>query len=91
MSIPKPTKKIPSTTVTEFSSKRKQIISQDDKINATKKQKFNRNKEDKNGNLLTLKQAKHDVFKYGIKGFSKEEQNVANMQLAIKLGAAVSF
>ena len=91
MSIPKPTKKIPSTTVTEFSSKRKQIISQDDKINATKKQKFNRNKEDKNENLLTLKQAKHDVFKYGIKGFSKEEQNVANMQLAIKLGAAVSF
>lgn len=38
---------------------------------------------------MSLKQAKFDVFKFGIKGFSKEEQENAKMQLAIKLGAAV--
>lgn len=39
---------------------------------------------------MSLKQAKFDVFKFGIKGFSKEEQENAKMQLAIKLGAAVN-
>jgi hypothetical protein len=38
---------------------------------------------------MTLKQAKFDVFKFGIKGFDKEEQENAKMQLAVKLGAEV--
>jgi hypothetical protein len=29
------------------------------------------------------------VFKFGIKGFDKEQQENANVQLAIKLGAQV--
>lgn len=41
--------------------------------------------------FLSLKQAKFDVFKFGIKGFSKEEQESAKIKLAMKLGAAVSF
>ena len=40
-------------------------------------------------NVMSLKQAKFDVFKYGIKGFDKEAQQNAKMQLAMKLGAAV--
>ena len=48
------------------------------KINVTKKKQF-----------LSLKQAKFDVFKFGIKGFSKEEQESANIKLAMKLGASV--
>lgn len=40
-------------------------------------------------NLVSLKQAKFDVFKFGIKGFDKAEQENAKMQLAIKLGAKV--
>lgn len=36
---------------------------------------------------MSLKQAKFDVFKFGIKGLSKQDQETANMQLAIKLGA----
>ena len=38
---------------------------------------------------MSLKQAKFDVFKFGIKGFDKEAQKNAKMQLAMKLGAAV--
>ena len=52
---------------------------QDPEMNENKKQ------------FLSLKQAKFDVFKFGIKGFSKEEQESAKIKLAIKLGAAVSF
>ena len=40
-------------------------------------------------NVLSLKQAKFDVFKFGIKGFGKKEQEDAKAQLAIKLGAKV--
>jgi hypothetical protein len=38
---------------------------------------------------LSLKQAKFDVFKFGIKGFDKEAKKNANIDLAIKLGARV--
>jgi len=37
---------------------------------------------------MSLKQAKFDVFKFGIKGFTKEDQESAKIQLAVKLGAA---
>lgn len=91
MSVPKPTRKIPSSSITEFSSKKKSSSQgENEKVTAYKKRKSNEKKDDKNDNTYTLKQAKFDVFKYGIKGFSKEEQENANMQLAIKLGAAVS-
>jgi len=50
---------------------------EDEEINEDKKQ------------FLSLKQAKFDVFKFGIKGFSKEAQESANIKLAMKLGAAV--
>ena len=40
---------------------------------------------------MSLKQAKFDVFKYGIKGFDKEQQENAKVQLAIKLGAEVKL
>ena len=46
---------------------------------------------DKEGeNMLSLKQAKFDVFKFGIKGFGKQQQEDAKAPLAIKLGAKVS-
>jgi hypothetical protein len=37
---------------------------------------------------MSLKQAKFDVFKFGIKGFGKEDQENAKIQMAVKLGAA---
>ena len=37
---------------------------------------------------MSLKQAKFDVFKFGIKGFAKADQESAKIQMAIKLGAA---
>lgn len=37
---------------------------------------------------MSLKQAKFDVFKFGIKGFTKEDQESAKIQMAVKLGAA---
>ena len=46
-------------------------------------------KEDDDKEIVSLKQAKFDVFKFGIKGFSKEEQESAKIQLAVKLGAKV--
>lgn len=58
----------------------------------------NKKEDDSDGNkkddkdtepTMSLKQAKFDVFKFGIKGFSKEEQENAKIQHAIKLGAAV--
>jgi hypothetical protein len=49
------------------------------------KKKANDEKNDEN--IMSLKQAKFDVFKYGIKGLSKEDQETAKMQIAIKLGA----
>jgi hypothetical protein len=44
---------------------------------------------EKDGQFMSLKQAKFDVFKFGIKGFDKEQQENAKVQLAIKLGAEV--
>jgi hypothetical protein len=41
-------------------------------------------------NEITLKEARFDVFKFGIKGLNKDEQENAKVQLAIKLGAKVS-
>jgi hypothetical protein len=38
---------------------------------------------------MSLKQAKFDVFKFGIKGFGKEDQENAKIQMAVKLGADV--
>jgi hypothetical protein len=40
-------------------------------------------------NEVTLKEARFDVFKFGIKGLNKDEQQNAKVQLAIKLGAKV--
>ena len=34
-----------------------------------------------------MKKARYDVYKFGIKGLDKEEQENAKIQLAIKLGA----
>lgn len=57
-----------------------------------KKQKNNEQTDkDDDENVMSLKQAKFDVFKFGIKGFDKEKQEDAKIQLAIKLGAAVYF
>ena len=36
-----------------------------------------------------MKKARYDVYKFGIKGLDKEEQENAKIQLAIKLGAKV--
>ncbi len=97
MSIPVPTRKCSPTEVVEFCSKKKAKTStayKQPKFEA-KTKTFRREKvpgQSKNADgdeFLSLKQAKHDVFKYGIKGFSKEQQENANIQLAIKLGAAV--
>ena len=44
---------------------------------------------DEKNDVISLKQAKFDVFKYGIKGFEKERQEDAQIQMAIKLGAKV--
>jgi hypothetical protein len=88
---PKPVKKLFSNQVIEFSSKKKQNISEEITKSNNKLYKKEKNSIKKdNDEFLTLKQAKFDVFKYGIKGFSKQEQENANMQLAIKLGAKVS-
>jgi hypothetical protein len=38
-----------------------------------------------------LKEARFDVFKFGIKGLNKDEQENAKVQLAVKLGAKVRF
>ena len=66
------------------------------KTNLKRKRNENENDEEPEMNenkkqFLSLKQVKFDVFKFGIKGFSKEEQESAKIKLAIKLGAAVSF
>jgi hypothetical protein len=37
-----------------------------------------------------MKKARFDVYKFGIKGLDKEEQENAKIQLAIKLGAKVN-
>lgn len=37
-----------------------------------------------------MKKARYDVYKFGIKGLGKEEQENAKIQLAIKLGAKVN-
>lgn len=104
MSVPKPTKKTSSPEIVEFSSKKKSTDEQP--VGATKPPApFRREKipsnsssrnrtgstKDEDDDFMTLKQAKHDVFRYGIKGFSKQEQETANMQLAIKLGAKVTL
>ena len=44
---------------------------------------------DEKNDVISLKQAKFDAFKYGIKGFEKERQEDAQIQMAIKLGAKV--
>jgi len=49
------------------------------------------NSNDEEPTKFDFRKAKFDVFKFGIKGFSKEEQENANVQLAIKLGATVIF
>ncbi len=104
MSIPKPVKKTTSPEIIEFCSKKK-VNDEATKLVAKprpspfKREKIpnsdsNRNrkmpKKDEDDGFMTLKEAKHDVFRYGIKGFSKQEQETANMQLAIKLGAKVT-
>ncbi len=100
MSVPAPVKKQSSAEVVEFCSKKKAGTTPENKqpnyeSKANKTTSFRREKipgqNDKaeGDEFLSLKQAKHDVFKYGIKGFSKEQQENAKIQLAIKLGAAV--
>jgi hypothetical protein len=44
---------------------------------------------EKNEETISFKQAKFEVFKFGIKGFDKEQQENAKIQLAMKLGAKV--
>ena len=44
-------------------------------------------KKDEEG--FSMKKARYDVYKFGIKGLDKEGQESAKMQLAIKLGAKV--
>lgn len=61
-----------------------------EKYRDDKRQKEDDN-DDKEENTMSLKQAKFDVYKFGIKGFDKEEQENARIKLAMKLGAAVSF
>ena len=89
--LPKATKKKFASEVVVFNSKKSQATKNQSNpsLRAAKKELKSQAKTEKN-DFLTLKQAKFDVFKYGIKGFSKQEQEDANMQLAIKLGAAVS-
>lgn len=102
MSVPKPTKKTSSPEIVEFCSKKKSTGEQTVRAAKTpapfRREKIPSNnnsrnrtgsKKDEDDDFMTLKQAKHDVFRYGIKGFSKQEQETANMQLAIKLGAKV--
>lgn len=99
MSVLKPTRKSFSTEIVEFNSKKAKTSKPKEQIatNQTKTASFrrdkipNQQKNDDKDEFLSLKQAKFDVFKYGIKGFSKEQQENANIQLAIKLGAAVSY
>lgn len=62
---------------------------ENDDTNKPNKESNDETEEQETG-FLSLKQAKFDVFKFGIKGFDKEEQQNAKRQLAIKLGAAVS-
>jgi len=40
---------------------------------------------------MSLRQARFDVYKFGIKGLNKDEQENAKVQLAIKLGAKVNI
>ncbi len=97
MSNPKPIKKQAATEVVEFNSKKK--LSNKKKTieenlptsNVISNKKLASSSDKESNEYLSLKQAKFDVFKYGIKGFSKQEQENANIQLAIKLGAAVKF
>ena len=44
-------------------------------------------KDDESDSEVTMKQARFDVFKFGIKGFDKEGQHEARVALALKLGA----
>ena len=48
--------------------------------------KMNR-KDDESMSEVTMKQARFDVFKFGVKGFDKEGQHEARVALALKLGA----
>ena len=96
--VPKAIRKSLSDKTVEFCSKKKAKTAVKPKYEA-KKPSFrrekvpgflNKKKNNAGDDFLSLKQAKHDVFKYGIKGFNKEQQETTNIQLAIKLGAAVS-
>jgi hypothetical protein len=86
----KPTVKELSKHVVKFETRRKKTP--DPKNEAYRraledeKKKEEANQEDR----LSLKQAKFDVFKFGIKGFDKKKQEDAKVQLAIKLGARVN-
>jgi hypothetical protein len=100
--ILKPIVKEQSKHVVKFETRRRKTPAQlDNKEAGFKSKKFSRNEKDaenkdgddknvKREEHLSLKQAKFDVFKYGIKGFDKKKQEDAKIELAVKLGARVS-
>jgi hypothetical protein len=90
--ILKPIVKEESKHVVKFESKRKKIPDPNAVLIKNRRVRNEENSEDneeKQEDRLSLKQAKFDVFKFGIKGFDKKKQEDAKVQLAIKLGAKV--
>ncbi|RNA33268.1 artemis [Brachionus plicatilis] len=87
--IPDPIKKAQTKEEFFFNGKKQKPDSAKSKnVQSLKKnlKKADNETESKQG-TISLKQAKFDVYNFGIKGLSKEEQDNAKMQLAIKLGA----
>ena len=98
--ILKPIVKEQSKNVVKFETRRKKTPQpgvQQDNSRAKRPAKTEEDEKDdereknvKREEHLSLKQAKFDVFKYGIKGFDKKRQEDAKVELAVKLGARVS-
>nr|QNH68099.1 artemis [Brachionus koreanus] len=84
--IPKPTKKLLTKDVTYFHGAKQKKIASEKKTNISLK-KDSSNSEVHEAKIISLKEAKFDVFNFGIKGLEKTDQDNAKMKLAIKLGA----
>ena len=84
------------TLATKFNAKaakvQPEVVSYKDPSKRKKKDSSNTNERPfKNSNIdvdeISMKQARFDVFKFGIKGLDKQEQHEARVALALKLGA----
>lgn len=68
------------------SSKRKNHVTEEDNVDVNET-----DTEKKTVKIFSMNKARHEVLKLGISGFEKEKKKDAEVALAIKLGAKVSF